>query len=332
MNGNHNLKNSKLVNIRVFAIILVVLAHSIIIYNPYWGIYKSDVQCNFFKYLCLFIYIFHMPLFFSLSGYLFDKTFKKNKSFKLFALKKTRRLLIPYLFIGVVWLFPIRWLVGYKNYSNNSLAYNIFINVLFGKDNGHLWFLITLFTIFIIYYIIRKYINDRKKICIIVLILSFLGYFIPTFVGKALQNLIWFYLGNCIEENELEKKLEKASNIRIVSVLMLIVLITLYLFLDGRIAYYEYICLFIQYIVCIIIIPLIYCSMPNKTTKICEIIDENSFGIYLFNSPLIYITYSTSIINYPILTFIINFFIFGFLAYIITIILKKTRLRFLIGC
>ena len=58
-----------------------------------------------------FIYTFHMPLFFFLSGCLFS--FEKNPTFEGFITKRFKRLMIPYLWINLItYLF---WLsVGRK--------------------------------------------------------------------------------------------------------------------------------------------------------------------------------------------------------------------------
>ena len=72
------MKNLKVVNIRAIAIIIVVLGHSIILYSPYWGIYQTSNKVYIFEVLKDIINIIQMPLFFSLSGYLFYKTISKK--------------------------------------------------------------------------------------------------------------------------------------------------------------------------------------------------------------------------------------------------------------
>ena len=86
-------------NLRAFAIIVVVLGHSIILYSGSWGIYHAVRSSVFFDYLKDAINLFQMPLFFSLSGYLFAKTVKLD-SFWIFIEKKTKRLLVPFFFVG----------------------------------------------------------------------------------------------------------------------------------------------------------------------------------------------------------------------------------------
>lgn len=71
-------RNYALDNIRAIAIIVVVLGHSIILYSSDWGAYNSAVYYPFLDYLKKFINLFQMPLFFSLSGYLFIQQYQKK--------------------------------------------------------------------------------------------------------------------------------------------------------------------------------------------------------------------------------------------------------------
>lgn len=70
--------------------------------------------------LCTFIYIFHMPFFFILAGYLLNlDKWGGAKNFKNFLTKLFKRLLVPY-YLANILFFPI-WFVachelGYLNY------------------------------------------------------------------------------------------------------------------------------------------------------------------------------------------------------------------------
>lgn len=67
----------------------VVVGHVYDQSNWVYGIYE--------KYLQDFIYIFHMPLFMFISGYLFNLTkISNNTSYKTVIKEKVVRLLIPY--------------------------------------------------------------------------------------------------------------------------------------------------------------------------------------------------------------------------------------------
>lgn len=63
-----------------------------------------------------FIYTFHMPLFFFLSGCLFS--FEKHPNFKEFAIKRFKGLMIPYLWINLItYLF---WLFAGRNFGEDA--------------------------------------------------------------------------------------------------------------------------------------------------------------------------------------------------------------------
>lgn len=108
------MKNQRIVNLRAIAIILVVLGHSIILYSSNWNLYQTNVTCPPLDNLKKFIDVVQMPLFFSLSGYLFWYSQKKKKPFDTFVLDKIKRLVIPYLVFAIAWLLPIRLLLNIR--------------------------------------------------------------------------------------------------------------------------------------------------------------------------------------------------------------------------
>ena len=84
-----------------------------------------------------FIYSFHMPLFFFLSGCLFS--YDKHPTFREFALKRFKGLMVPYLWINLfTYLF---WLLIGKNFGEDSSIsipwYSPLIGILTG--NGSPW-------------------------------------------------------------------------------------------------------------------------------------------------------------------------------------------------
>lgn len=137
----------KIDNMRAIAILLVVLGHSIIIYDPNWGLITSDTECLPFFYLKQMINLIQMPLFFSISGYCF--CLSKNQSFgKNLLLGKFKRILIPYFIVCILYMNPIKILLGVPGYE---LSLNMFARqVLLFTNNGHLWYLPSLFLMFIV--------------------------------------------------------------------------------------------------------------------------------------------------------------------------------------
>lgn len=138
--------------VRGFAIILVILGHS--------GISETN------KIIYVWIYSFHMALFFTLSGYVFSV--RKQKSYKEFVVKKIRTLLVPYMFYQVLQIF-----FGYiysiiLNGSNSQSIIDKFFGMLFqlrgSRYESSLWFLTCLFVMENIMYFLITISEKRIKL------------------------------------------------------------------------------------------------------------------------------------------------------------------------
>ena len=75
----------------------------------------------------------------------------------------------------------------------------------------------------------------------------------------------------------------------------------------------------------------VYAVTTEKTCSVVEKIDRSSFGIYLFHSPLIYITFANIPNAHPAVVVFINLVVFGAVAYGLTSLVQKTKFRLLIG-
>ena len=78
MENKQNWSNS-ISNIRALAIIVVVFGHSIILYSSNWNIYTTKYTMPTLDLLKRVLDMFQMPLFFSISGYLFYFTYAKRR-------------------------------------------------------------------------------------------------------------------------------------------------------------------------------------------------------------------------------------------------------------
>lgn len=122
---------------RGMAVICVVIGHS---FNP-------TNTPTVLGYLHSFVYCFHMPAFFFISGFLTKNTSMNNKDKIKKIKKKAQRLLIPYLSLTIV---TIILKVIFGAFARNSLDYDtLFVDILLGQNNpnGGLWFLYALFII-----------------------------------------------------------------------------------------------------------------------------------------------------------------------------------------
>lgn len=147
-----------------------------------------------------FIYTFHMPLFFFVSGCFF-----RNIELGKFLMKNFKQLLIPYLFF-VICMIVVKQIRSADFFSSIS---NTFLNLDITNESDpflyeSIWFLVALFEVRIVYWIIN---NVFGKHCIVNLFVSFilflsgnvLHYFnidIPLFLDTTLSVVIFYSAGD----------------------------------------------------------------------------------------------------------------------------------------
>lgn len=128
-------------------------------------------------YLGKFIYSFHMPLFFIISGYLYNN---KKYAQKAYIKRKAENILVPYFIFGICSL--VYWILIERNIRNQTEKLPIwqFVNMFlcFGGDenyiyNAPLWFLPALLNTEIICSFLFKL--KEKNIKIIAFIISIIG-------------------------------------------------------------------------------------------------------------------------------------------------------------
>lgn len=175
------------------------------------------------------IHAFHMPMFFIISGFLYNT---KDISFVDYLKKKIKSLLLPYIIFATGHLCIVTFTNGFKfDYLKAIL--------LFNTDNmpiaGALWFLTSLFFVDIMYYFINKNnLNIQLLLCIIV---SMLGCVIPFYIrlplalDTALVGLGLFFVGRIFKIYG--QKYHNNRNILMTS--LLFILSSLFAFLNGYI-------------------------------------------------------------------------------------------------
>lgn len=322
-------------NIRALAILIVVLGHSIILYSSAWDLYQTTVSIPFLDGLKQMINFVQMPLFFSLSGYLFVFSHRKKRGILPLVKSKCKRLLIPYLGIGLLYMLPIRLAIGYAGYQGIRFT-DLVWKFLNASDVGHLWFLPSLFLIFLLSEILLS-IADRipvlKRFPELVLLVAggmlyLEGYRIGLGYGpllSALNYLMWFALGCCL--NVYQAYIQKIYRFHLIKwgLLLLNLLLLIYAFITPSLRVLISLGLRGLFVINA------YGAMPRKTCNLVQRVDRNSFGIYLFHSPLIYIVFATIPNAHPAIVVGINFVIFGAAAFGLTELIRKTKLRVLIG-
>lgn len=165
---------------KVIAIYLVVLGHLLQTTGCEGGLHN-------------FIYLFHMPFFFFVSGYLF-KT--KEHSWCQLIKRVWKSLIIPYLLLNVVsniFLIP-SWVLS-KQWPVENLIY--FLTADGRSESGPTWFLVCLAWVWLMSWLLSKW--DRRIQYAILSLCAISTYFCPFHsdlrLGSALMVLPFFMLG-----------------------------------------------------------------------------------------------------------------------------------------
>ena len=145
------------------------------------------------------MYTFHLPLFFMLSGYVFSH----EQSVKEFLLKKAKTILVPYFLLGIP-LVIFQWWENYSmGYCEGTDILYIFLQLLVQKRMSTLWFLACLFCVQMVFYFLAKYIKDLRWIGLVCLSITLLGYVyylngggsLPWNFDTSWMAISFFYIG-----------------------------------------------------------------------------------------------------------------------------------------
>jgi peptidoglycan/LPS O-acetylase OafA/YrhL len=191
-------KNRVILFLQFWAIFLVVLGHAFV-----------DLEKRyFFKDLLL---NFRMPLFFTISGFLFMLKIDRHCQDPInFIKKKAQHLLLPYLFITILSYGIKSQLTKYSVRPMTVSIADFFHSLIYPWDNPniYMWFLPTLFILFVVYALIAQIYKFRNPILnvailAVLLVLSVKFHlvdvrFVPaTFLNYTgcLHYLVYFYIG-----------------------------------------------------------------------------------------------------------------------------------------
>ena len=291
------------VYIRVFATILVVIGHCWFVDSQY-GFDESRLPGMDTPYyldlLCRFIYTFHMPLFFALSGALMvqNRGGINNISTIQFVKKKARRLLLPFLVVTTFYCIPIRYAVGvYK--AETPILYVIqeqFVTL----EETHLWFLPCLFFCFLFMFLIQKM---RKKYNYIYLLLITLGIHLSFIAIHSIPVPNWFMfrrsflymfpfvLGYIVSEYGITNIISRKSWFKYLIITIFVLLEIYYLCAAPifGIIYRELISFFSVLLFFTLAWDLLNYKISSIVSRIINYLDAHSFEIFLYHAPINFI-------------------------------------------
>lgn len=270
--------NSTLDVAKGIAIILVVLGHSF----PS-NIFNDNTIIDLTaKLIYDFVYSFHMPTFFAISGYLFYGSCYLHRRGTV--KKKAMRLLIPYISFSFIYI-PLR---AFAFSMANSEFGNQHWKIIFGiSPNGGVWYLYTLFIFMMVtFYFIKK--QQIKYFLFTALILSItfqLGFPFSKIIHDVAPRLLdffrfycYFLLGLFVRTN---KTLEEGISKKRIIYWGMLLFIILFILIEA-----FSLSLLTVPIAIIGIFLTIQISIKLKHSTILSRLGVNSMDIYLLHGPI----------------------------------------------
>ncbi len=228
-------------NLKFIGITLIILGH-------------FHIPLEFQQY----IYSFHVPLFFFISGFIFSSG--KYDGYSKYLIKRVRSLLVPYLSFAIIawahWFYnktkidPMDYILrNYDYYFLESIRKILYSNEL-SPFNEPLWFLTCLFIVVNLYYPIGKFLKRWQVILPILVTLSILGYLysinferrLPWHMEVVLMGTAFYGLGNITRPflTELSRRLKGKMGVAAVPLLGCLLAITLIgSSLNGRVGLFS---------------------------------------------------------------------------------------------
>lgn len=193
-------------NVKMCSLFLIILWHCSLFFedNPFFpessGIISDSVTFvgNIQNVTVVAAFVF-------CSGFLFALSLEKSqRSVGGCILERTKRLLIPYYVVGIIWLVPLYTLMNINTFGRpeNAGLLEGYKCMLLGQFSDHLWFLWMLFWVAVFFALLSPLIKKRKML--ILFVITIVGAFsvdlfladFPYFkLSQIAPYLVCFYFG-----------------------------------------------------------------------------------------------------------------------------------------
>lgn len=272
-----------------FSIFLVLVGHVLL------GLYQSEkfpTANNILSLLIAQIYIFHIPVFFALSGYFF-KPVSDFKEFWQYAKKKTIVFGLPYVFYSIIH-FALQKVAG----ASVRVPTTIFDLLNIYKDPlGVSWYLYTLWSILIIYGLLSILVKNRRMLFLVSVFAYCLTLFVHTDIYIIQRTLVWgicFVLGSILSEMNLHKiNPKKFLFFSIVFDLLYMLMWILFYEVDSTKDYVSYsnpglwgIAFIFSVLVAFVVLPKVEKKIPKLSFPYFTKYGKDSLGIYILHAPI----------------------------------------------
>ena len=216
-------------NLKYLMIVFVIVGHFILENN-------SGISSPFYNSFSVYIYLFHIPTFFFISGYFFKK---KSALWNAFTY--------------VLYAIATKLIMFFGKWAVYTIAIKIFnrqvkyepVNLSFVKYNDMIWFLIVLAIVEFLMFVLDKT-NSKVLLVLAIVVGCLVGYF--SVVGatntlgdyfawfRVLVMFPFFAFGKVIKEYNLVEKLREKNGIRIISGVVIVGVFLLFMLNESNIS------------------------------------------------------------------------------------------------
>lgn len=284
--------------IKVFMMLSVIITHCCAIWSrDGWFTISPSYQSTELGLLSAWLGSFHTYVFTFVSGYLFYYLKYEKKRYVIFwndVERRAARLLIPYVFVALIWIIPF-----YK-YFYQADTITIIRNFVFGIAPSQLWFLMMLFVLYVLFYILSEFFEKHSflvgfLVATGIYILSTIGgtYISNYFqVWTATKYLFFYYIGFSFRKYGFKKAFEIPWIVYLVSDVLLFALLYYVTGQSGRL--YTLAAMGIKPICNLVgtLMVVIGCSKFSieqiEASKIYQFLLKHNFTMYLFHQQIIW--------------------------------------------
>lgn len=295
------------------------------------NIYNYNIN-NILRIIGDALFLIIMPIFFSMSGFLYRRPITVNDYLKL-TIKKAINLLIPYIVFSIIYVC----LQQLNSNVNNKYNFSSLLRIWY-QPISYLWFLYTLFLIFVLIGFLSLF-KISYLIQFIICLICFIfveRFYTNIFILSTFGFAMFFLLGVFIKENIKMIEKNKMVIFKVAFLLMLICFYFLYRFYGVRrdfnvVDFYTLVPKFIS-----IFFSTSFCLILKKESKLFKYFSKYgkySLIIYLVHAPCVSIMCALlfKIVTLNVIFSVMLIFLSGWISSLIVIYMnnKFSLIRFI---
>lgn len=299
--NNEDLKNERLLNVsilRVVSMFMIVLFHCMCFNADSWTVYPCALPNDLDDDVSSVVVSLALPVFFFISGFLFVFIYNhKNgyRDWKTFTLNKFNRLILPTITWTIIYLIILPFRYTFWDYVSGI---------------RHLWFLPTLFVVFLIARLCTPYLLAKRKLYLdVIIVLAIVlvscainAKFWSLLIGKVSCYISFFMAGM------MYCKCRFTIRNKIIELIILLILICIHAYNTIYLSSLTQIMMddIILIVICCLLFDLLAGVKMDKNSmpsRILSNLDKNSLGIYLVHQVFIMTLYQYTMFEESWLTF-----------------------------